>query len=418
MASNPIQKKVRNSILLGSLVTLLITGTIIAFLLMQLMKIKEEQKEIEASYVEVYTLIQDVKSGQVITEDMYQLSEVLSENVPSNATATMDTFINYSLTDKEGNKVYTDKEGTFLTKNAEYLEIFKDETTQKYYTYGTNGEVINVDNVNTANLRTDDYGMYVAQATEGKTRLYKEDSTEKYYILRVKYNTNNSNVPVREKEYIDIVGVPLIAKIDMNANTVLTTNMLALGELVTADVRKQEYNAVVLPLDLMTGEYIDVRLLLPSGQDFIVVSKKIVDIPMVEGMDSVDTIRVELSEDEILAMSCAIVEAYRINGSKLYATKYVEPGMQDAATPTYPINAETVALIQADPNVTQEAMDSLRARYNATLRNEYINKELQKEENTMENVTNKMTESITKTQEQRTEYLESLVTEDEYVEEE
>ena len=51
---------------------------------------------------------------------------------------------------------------------------------------------------------------------------------------------------------------------------------------------------------------------------------------------------IELSEDEILAMSCAIVEAYRINGSKLYATKYVEPGMQDAAIPTYPINAETV----------------------------------------------------------------------------
>ena len=125
-------------------------------------------------------------------------------------------------------------------------------------------------------------------------------------------------------------------------------------------------------------------------------------------MDSVDTVWMQLSEDEILAMSCAIVEAYRINGSKLYATKYTDPGMQNAATPTYPINAETVALIQSNPNVTQDAMNSLRERYNASLRNDYINKELQKEGNSQENVTDKMNESIIKTQEERKEYLESL----------
>ena len=39
--------------------------------------------------------------------------------------------------------------------------------------------------------------------------------TDKYYILRVK-NYENSNSPVREKEYIDILGTPVIAKIDMN----------------------------------------------------------------------------------------------------------------------------------------------------------------------------------------------------------
>ena len=33
-----------------------------------------------------------------------------------------------------------------------------------------------------------------------------------------------------------------------------------------------------------------------------------------------------LSEDEILTMSGATVEAYQATGSKLYAVKYVEPG--------------------------------------------------------------------------------------------
>ena len=41
---------------------------------------------------------------------------------------------------------------------------------------------------------------------------------------------------------------------------------------------------------------------------------------------------------------------------------------------------------------------------------EHLPQELQKEENSMENVTNKMNESITKTQEERQEYLESLAT--------
>lgn len=405
MASNPIQKKVRNSILLGSVITLLITGTIIAFLLIQLMNIKEEQEKTEASNVSVYILNQDVKSGQIITQDMYQLEQISSQTVPSNATATSETFYNYSLTDNEGNQVYTDDQGTFLIKKSEYLEVFQDSETKKYYTYGSIGEIKELSDINARNLQNDDYGMYIAQETTDKTRLYKEDNTEKYYILRVKYN---NNVPVREKEYIEIIGTPLIAKIDMNSKTVLTLNMIALGSLITDDVRKQEYNSIVLPMDLVTGDYIDIRLQLPSGQDFIVVSKKTVEVPIVEGMDSLDTIWMQLSEDEILTMSCAIVEAYRINGSKLYATKYTDPGMQEAATPTYPINAETVALIQANPNVTATAMNSLRARYNASLRNDYINKELQKDGNSESNIIDKMNQSITKTQEEREKYLESL----------
>ena len=161
-------------------------------------------------------------------------------------------------------------------------------------------------------------------------------------------------------------------------------------------------------MDLTTGDYVDIRLQMPSGQDFIVLSKKMIEIPVVQGMDSVDTIWMSLSEEEILTMSCAIVEAYRINGSKLYATKYTDPGMQQAIIPTYPINAETIKLIEEDPNITELAKKGLGNRYSVTLRNDYINEELRKPENTEANVTNKMNESITKTQEDRQKYLESL----------
>lgn len=409
MASNPIQKKVRNAGLIGAAITLLVMGIVVAFLLIQLNNMKKNQKEIEESYRSVYTINQDVKSGQIITEDMLQLSIAQIQHIPNNATATPTTFVNYSLTDNEGNKVYTDAEGTYLLKNSEYMEIYKEGN--KYYTYTSKGQKEEITGLKSDDIKEDEYGSYIVKKTENKTRLYQESLTEEYYILKLTYNANAEGKPVRQKEYIHILGAPLVAKVTMNKNTVLTLDMLSLGSLVTDDVRKQEYNAVVLPVDLATGDYIDIRVQFPSGQDFIVVSKKAVEIPVIEGMDSESTIWVNLSEDEILSMSCAIVEAYRINGTKIYATKYTDPGMQKAATPTYPLNAETVALIQADPNVTNMAEQALRNRYTeamVNIRNNYINKELEKEENSSTNVTNKMNESIVKSQEERKEYLQSL----------
>ena len=378
---------------------------------MQMNKMRTEKEEIEASYRTVYTINQDVKSGDIITEDMLQLSIAQLEHIPNNATATLDTFVNYTLTDNEGNKVYSDEMGTFLLKNSNYMEVYKDEQNNKYYTYSFDGKKVEVLGISAEELKTDAYGTYVIRDTERKTRLYQEELTGKYYVLKVKYNTNSEKTASREKEYVDILGTPLLAKITMNKNTVLTLDMLSLGELVTDDVRKQEYNSVILPTDLTSGDYIDIRVQLPNGQDFIVLSKKVVEIPFIDNMESQDTIWLNLPEDEILSMACAIVETYRINGAKLYATKYTDPGIQEAAIPTYPLSAETVKQIKADPNVTAIAQNALKERYTQALvdiRNETINKELNKEGNTQDNVVNKMNESIVKTQEERRKYLQSI----------
>ena len=407
--SNPIQKKVRNAALIGSLATLVLMSIVVGFLLWQLNIVKKEQEKMEASYVSVYTLGQDIKSGQVITEDMLVMSTAQIDHIPNNATSNLEIFTNYSLTDNEGNRVYSDEKGMFLTKNSEYIEIYKEGN--KYYTYSNQGQKQEVTGLDARNVYEDTYGAYAIKTTEGKARLYTDDMTGKYYILRVKYNTNSEGTPVREKEYIEISGVPLLAKIDMNMNTVLTLDMISRGSLTGDDVRVQDYNSIVLPIDLVTGDYVDIRLQLPSGQDYIVLSKKEVEIPIIEGMDSVDTIRLLLSEDEMLTLSCAIVESYRIDGSKLYAIKYTDAGMQEAAAITYPVSAEILSLIQADPNVTEIAEQKLKERYTEALvniRNNVINKELQKEENSAANAIPQINESIVKTQEDRQKYLESL----------
>ncbi len=202
-----------------------------------------------------------------------------------------------------------------------------------------------------------------------------------------------------------------IAKVDLSTNTVITNSMVdTIDDVTTNDKRQQEYNVVILPTDLMTGDYVDIRLMLPNGEDFVVVSKKTVTIPMSNGEYLADTIWMDLGEDEILSMSSAIVEAYKIEGSKLYATKYTDPGIQEAATPTYVASREVTTLMDSDPNITEEARAGLQARYTDNLKNlreQYIQNAISTY-GSDDNVPSGMEESITSTQESRQEYLQGL----------
>ncbi len=360
MATNPMQRKARNSFLLGMLVMLLISGVIIALLFMQLMDKMKKEKEEKANSYTAYVMNQDVKAGQTITEDMFTPQTVNKALVPSNATSDLSVIQNYSLKDKEGNAVSTE----YRTVNG--------ETVATMY--------ITLDNT--------------------KYEVKKETETDSYYI------TKNG-----QKEYLDLISAPLIAKVNMKKNTLITTDLLSQGT-VKNDIRKQEYNVVIMPMDLATGDYIDVRIMLPNGQDFIVVSKKEVEIPNVAGVDSADTMWINLSEDETLHMSSAIIDAASLNGAKIYATKYTDPGIQDASIPNYVVREAVSKELQADPNILSNAMEQLRARYNAIdtgTMNSYRENALNSQaEQLQTNLETRMEESITNSKTTRKDYLEGL----------
>ena len=163
MATNPMQRKSRNSFLLGMLLTLVITGLVIALLLMQLKNYREEEATRNANSYEIKVLAQDVESGEVITSDMFKKITIDKTAVPSNAI---------------------------------------DES------------------------------------------IFLEDEE-------------------------------IVAKVNLYQNTIVTSDMVAKSsEQTTDDLRKQEYNMLILQSQLETGDFIDVRFSLPSGTDFIVLSKK------------------------------------------------------------------------------------------------------------------------------------------------
>ena len=226
MAMNPMQRKANNSFLLGILITLLITGIIIALLIIQVSKLNKELQSEEAKKVKVYVVADTIKSGETVTEDKLQFVET--------TLGTVDT-----------------------SNMVTYLE------TQ------------DVEDPATGDINT----VYTQKA-----------------------------------------------KVDLNPGTILTNDLLYEGEALASDVRRQEYNVILPQSQLTTGDYIDVRLRTPDGRDLIVISHKEVTIPTILDIETANCIWMNLSEEETLMLSCAIVESYQMNGGKLYSTKYIEPG--------------------------------------------------------------------------------------------
>ena len=208
---------------------------------------------------------------------------------------------------------------------------------------------------------------------------------------------------------VSTITVGSTAKIDLKANTVLSASMLnAPGTTSNAELREQEYNMIALPTLIKAGDFIDVRFVSPSGQDFIVVSKK-----RVENANST-SVWLKMTEEETIIMSNAIVEYYIMTGSKLYADKYTDAGIQTASVPTYVPNSSVLKLI--NENVTNTNIKQLtEGRYAEGLRSlraSTINNDLgDYSEKRLENLETRLQEEIKNLKEARAAYLNALTAE-------
>ncbi|WP_246062144.1 SAF domain-containing protein [Paenibacillus oralis] len=151
-----------------------------------------------------------------------------------------------------------------------------------------------------------------------------------------------------------------VVKIDVGKNTPLITSMVFDEGPTPRDLRSQEYNVIILPTKIQQGQFLDVRITFPTGEEFIVLAKKKVQ------EYSGTTVWFHVSESEMLLMSSAIVDAY-LQGAKLSAVTYVDPYMQGKAIPNYPANVKVIDLIQSNPNVLETAKDTLRKVARKTL---------------------------------------------------
>lgn len=146
-----------------------------------------------------------------------------------------------------------------------------------------------------------------------------------------------------------------ITKIPLDANTLIVDSMIFEEGQTPPDLRNHEYGMLRLPQLLKPGEFVDVRISFPGGQDYIVLSKK-----KVQHL-SEQTVWYQMNEEELLMMSSAIVDAY-VNNAYLYAITYVDPYMQREAIVTYPANEIVMNLMKTNPNIVELASNELALR--------------------------------------------------------
>ena len=156
-------------------------------------------------------------------------------------------------------------------------------------------------------------------------------------------------------------------KVNVPAGSIVTKDMVVeVGEETTNTQRIQEYTMIQLPSHLKNGQYIDIRMSLPTGQDYIVLAKK-----RVLGTDA-QTIWIKVDEFEINLMNSAIVESYQMTGAKLYATLYSEAGMQEKAIATYTVSRNVYDLMISNPNILDQAKNDYALKFNHEQRVNYF----------------------------------------------
>lgn len=144
------------------------------------------------------------------------------------------------------------------------------------------------------------------------------------------------------------------ALIEIPTGSAVQKNMVAQEE-ITDDERIVEINSVNLTTTQHSNDIVDIRILFPNGEDYILLSKQ-----TIHNLNGV-TFQLYLTEDEILTFNSAVVDAYNY-GAKIYTTKYIASQIQQDAIPYYPVKQETLDLINSDPNIVEVASNTLNAQ--------------------------------------------------------
>lgn len=169
---------------------------------------------------------------------------------------------------------------------------------------------------------------------------------------------------LESESYISEEDIGSVAIIDIPAGEPIMTSTVT-PLYISPDTREYEIAVAALMTDQTEYEYVDVRIMFPTGEDYIVLSKK----PVLNLKLESSVFYSYLNEDEIMRMASAVIDAYTVSGTRIYTTRYVEQNLQDEATPNYLVKAETIDLINRDPNITRIAEDTLNLQARMDLEN-------------------------------------------------
>jgi hypothetical protein len=143
-------------------------------------------------------------------------------------------------------------------------------------------------------------------------------------------------------------------KIPLMKNSAITKEMLYEDGPIDPSLRKVETDYVRLPLIMEPSDVVDIRIIFPNGEDYIVVPKK--------KLDALDLANQMLffkaPEAEINLLNSALVDAY-INNAEIYAIKYADAEMQQTPLVNYMPNQNIMSIMDTNPAILEKAKYNL-----------------------------------------------------------
>lgn len=186
--------------------------------------------------------------------------------------------------------------------------------------------------------------VYVYQA---KKDIKAGDVITKKDLNYIKVNSSQSKKYYMREEHIGMV-----SRINIRKGSYILEDMIV-DNLLNGNIREIMYNILFINSNLKHNDVVDVRILFPNGEDYIILSKKSVKHEDTKRGD----LFLWLEEKELLDMAGAVVDTYMYPGSKIYTTRYLEPSIQDESITNYIPNLSTLNLIKNSENILKDNIE-------------------------------------------------------------
>lgn len=145
-------------------------------------------------------------------------------------------------------------------------------------------------------------------------------------------------------------------RMDLKGGTALTQDDLYTDK-ITDDMRLLDVVLNTIPVGLKPNTYVDIRMTMPDGKDYIAISHK-----QVKDINS-GVLKVAVNEHDIHTYNSMLIDSLMYVGSQMYAVEYVEGGIQKASDTYYPLSKKIATLANKDPNLlTAIKADILKKR--------------------------------------------------------
>jgi hypothetical protein len=136
----------------------------------------------------------------------------------------------------------------------------------------------------------------------------------------------------------------MVYKIGLAQGAILTTDMVQ-SQLLSDDMRELDVIVGEIPIGLEAGDYVDIRVAFPLGQDYIAMTHK----QVLAINDS--ALKLVVNEQDFYTYESLKTDVSLYTSTKTYAVKYLEAGVQASATDYYPLNLEGIETMILDPNM-------------------------------------------------------------------